>query len=165
MKNKISLIGMPSVGKTTIGKALAKQLGYIHVDLDSMVEKKEGQSLIEVLNEKGGKYFLDMEYAFLQELLPDQKVVISTAGSMIYHDLAMKWLKENTAICFIETSFEIIEQRLKAEPKAIVGLKEKGLQVLWDERIPVYKEWADMTVSALGKNSDDVAREIMSKLL
>ena len=58
--NKISLIGMPSAGKTTVGKSLATKLGYKVMDLDDMVEEKEGKTLITVLEEKGGKYFLDM---------------------------------------------------------------------------------------------------------
>lgn len=164
LPNKISLIGMPSAGKTTIAEALVEKLGYKTIDLDSMVEEREGRSLIEILEEKGGKYFLDIENSFLQSLLPEEKVVISTAGSIIYHDEAMKWLKANSTICFVDTEFSVIEQRLTVKPKAIVGLKEKGLQTLWEERIPVYKSWADISVVTGGKNSEQVADEIISKL-
>jgi shikimate kinase len=161
---KIALIGMPSAGKTSFSKTLASKLGYKIIDLDHMVEEKEGQSLIAVLEEKGSEYFLNMEYSFLRNLLPDEKVVISTAGSIIYHDQAMEWLKKNTTICFIDTELSVIEQRLSVAPKAIVGLKEKGLAKLWEERIPVYKKWADITVETQGKDSSQVVDEIISKL-
>lgn len=163
MKTKITLIGMPSSGKTTVAKSLAKQLGYVFIDLDHMVEEKEGKSIAQIFEENGVTYFLDMQYSILQNLPSDQNTVISPAGSIIYHDLAMKWLKENTSICLIETSFETIEQRLIVYPKAIAGLKEKGLQTLWNERMPVYKQWADVSVESLDKNPEDIAQEINSK--
>lgn len=163
MTPKLSLIGMPSSGKSTLAKEVARILAWRSIDLDHMVEEKEGESLIATLEKKGGKYFLDMEYSFLQELQPDENVAISTAGSIIYHDKAMKWLKENTTICFIDTELAVIEERLAKMPKAVVGLKEKGLQKLWDERIPVYKKWADISVETKGKSTTEVAEEIITK--
>jgi shikimate kinase len=161
---KIALIGMPSAGKTSFSKILASKLGYKIIDLDHMVEEKEGTSIANILEEKGAEYFLGVEYSFLQELSPDEKVVISTAGSMIYHDQSMEWLKKNSTICFVDTEFLVIEQRLSVAPKAIVGLKEKGLAKLWEERIPVYKKWADIIVETKDKDSSQVVDEIISKL-
>lgn len=155
---------MPSAGKTTVGKSLATKLEYRIIDLDHMVEEKEDKTLITVLEEKGGKYFLDMQYSFLQELPLDEKVVISTAGSIIYQEQAMEWLKANSTICFIDTEFAVIEKRLSETPKAIIGLKEKGLHKLWEERIPVYKKWADICIETEDKDSSKVVDEIITKL-
>ena len=155
---------MPSAGKSTIGKELAEKLGYSFMDLDHMVEEKEGQSLISILETKGGPYFLDIEYSFLRQVKNDEKVVISTAGSIIYHAPAMEWLKNNTKVIYINTPLEIIEKRLAEKPKAVVGLKEKGLAKLAEERIPVYTKYADSIVDTTNKEPAQVIEEIISKL-
>lgn len=164
MPPKISLIGMPSSGKSTIAKALATKLGYSHADLDHMVEEKEGISLIQVMETKGAQYFRDMEYSFLQSISSDEKIVISTPGSAIYHEPMMEWLKVNTIICCIEEDFAVIEERLKHTPKAISDLKEKGLQKIWEERAPVYKKWANFSVEAKGRDVNAIVEEIITKL-
>ncbi len=87
---KISLIGMPSSGKSTVVKIIASKIGYNHVDLDDTVGEKEGMSLIQVMEAKGAQYFRDIEYEFLENISPDEKVVNSTPGSAIYHEPMMK---------------------------------------------------------------------------
>lgn len=164
MPPKISLIGMPSSGKSTIAKAVAAKLGYVNIDLDHMVEEKEGMSLIGVMESKGAQYFRDMEYGFLQDMPIDEKSVISTPGSAIYHDPMMEWLRTNTTICCIVEDLSKIEERLTHTPKAISDLKEKGLQKIWEERMPVYKKWADFCIEAKGRDVDVIAEEIISKL-
>lgn len=164
LPTKISLIGMPSAGKTTISEHLAKAIQYNSIDLDHMVEEKENRSLISVLEDKGGQYFLDMEYGFLKDLRESETVVISTAGSIIYHEGAMEWLARNTTIVFIDTDLEVIKDRLSKTPKAIVGLKEKGLDTLWEERLPVYRRWADVEVETQGKSIEQVVLEIQDKI-
>jgi shikimate kinase len=76
----------------------------------------------------------------------------------------MNWLRANSRICFIDSDFSVIEQRLSVKPKAVIGLKEKGLRKLWDERIPIYKKWADISVSTHGKDLARIADEIISRL-
>jgi shikimate kinase len=162
--NKTSLIGMPSSGKSTIAKMMAEKLGYLYMDLDHMVEEKEGMSLIEVMERKGAQYFRDMEHEFLSTIPKEEKVVISTPGSAIYHELMMEWLKANTFIICIEEEMSVIEERLAHTPKAISDLKEKGLQRLWEERMPVYKKWADVIIQTNGRSASDIADECISKL-
>jgi shikimate kinase len=164
LPTKISLIGMPSAGKTTISEHLAKAVQYHSIDLDHMVEEKENKSLISILEDKGSQYFLNMEYGFLKDLKETETVVIGTAGSIIYHEEAMKWLKDNTKIIFIDTDLDIIKERLSKTPKAIVGLKEKGLDVLWEERLPIYRKWADIEISTHDKNIEQIVSEIQNKI-
>ncbi|MES2471136.1 MAG: shikimate kinase [Patescibacteria group bacterium] len=162
--SKISLIGMPSSGKSNVGMMLAGKLGRKFMDLDRMVEHREGQSLISILETKGGEYFLNIENEFLHNIQPDEKVVISTAGSIIYHAEAIEWLKSNTIVVLLDTPFETIEARLAKKPKAVVGLKEKGLVKLWEERMPVYRNLANITVQTSGKSMEYIVAEILASL-
>lgn len=165
LKNKkITLIGMPSSGKTTIGEFLSKKIGYEFLDLDIMVEEKEGKSLIEVMNEKGADYFRNMEYDFLREIKEDQNVVISPAGSIIFQEQALDWIMQNTFVIFLDTPLDIIETRLREQPKAVAGLKERGLLSIWEERQPLYLKSADETVDTKDKNVFDVVNDILLKI-
>lgn len=158
--NKITLIGMPSAGKTTVGAALARRLGVDFIDLDTMVEEKEKSSLIEVMNTKGADYFRDMEYDFIKDLSSDKKIVISPAGSIIFQKDALAWIQENTFVVFLDTPFEIIEARLALAPKAVSGLNERGLKSIWDERMPIYTNSASLIVKTKDKSVEEVVNEI-----
>lgn len=164
MINKIALIGMPSAGKTTVGFALAQKLGYDFKDLDTMVEKLEGASLIEIMNSKGADYFRNMEYKFITQIHSNQKIVISPAGSIIFQEDAVKWLQANTCIFFLDTPFEVIENRLTESPKAVFGLKERGLKNIWEERRPLYNLYANHIIDTRDKNVDGVVHDILHKL-
>ncbi len=152
---------MPWAGKTTIGRALAQKLGYDFLDLDSMVEEREGTSLIDVMNSKGPDYFRDMEYGFMKDLAVDKKAVISPAGSIILHKDAIAWITRSTFTVFLDTSFDIIEARSKISPKAVFGLSERGLKSIWDERQPLYRKYADCVVMTEGKSIDSLTDEII----
>lgn len=162
--NKITLIGMPWSGKTTIGKALANKLSHDFLDLDFMVEEREGASLIEVMNTKGPDYFRDMEYGFLKELVPANKAVISPAGSIVLHKDAIAWITQSTFTVFLDTPFNIIDARSKVSPKAVFGLSERGLKSIWDERQPLYRKYADCIVTTDGKSIENITDEIISAI-
>lgn len=161
----ICLVGMPSVGKSTIGGVLAGKLGYKIFDLDSLVEEQENRSLIEILNSLGADYFLNKEYEILKNIeKPVDRVVISPAGSVVYHSACVKWLEENTFVVFIRTPIETIRQRLLIQPKAVVGLGEKTLEELWKEREPMYVRMADISIEAGNRSIDEIASEVLENL-
>lgn len=160
-ENKITLIGMPWAGKTTTAMALAQKLDYQFLDLDQEVEKIEGKNLIEVMNSKGAEYFRNLGFEFLQKLSPEDKVVVSPAGSVIYHDQSMEWIKNNSVAVFLDTPFEIIEQRSKLMAKAVADLQAKGLKPLWDQRRPMYLKHAQVVVNTEDRTIEQVVDDIV----
>ncbi len=152
---------MPSAGKTTVGMALAKKINYEFRDLDSMVEEKEKESLIEVMNKKGPDYFREMEYRFLLDLKPEEHMVISPAGSIIYLAKAAKWIQKESFVVFLNTPFDLIEKRLLETPKAVAGLAERGLKSIWDERMPIYSKICNVEIDTSNKSVDEVVNEII----
>jgi shikimate kinase len=161
--NKIALIGMPSAGKTTVGSHVAQKLGFDFLDLDSMVEEKEGKSLIDVMDEKGPDYFRAMEFDFIKDIDKNKKVVISPAGSIIFYKDAIDWIADNCFVVFLDTPFEVIQERLSREPKAVAGLKERGLKSIWDERRSIYEKYAQAIVKTDGRSLDQISEEIISQ--
>lgn len=161
---KVTLIGMPCAGKTTIGRAFAREIQWSFIDLDEEVERVEQDTLIQVMNQKGPRYFRDMEYGFLQELPVEERLVISPAGSIIYHTDAMRWISRNSLVVFLDAPFSIIEERLRVTPKAVANLAERGLLSIWDERMPMYKQYSDFTIQTQGASVQEVVRQLTAVL-
>ena len=80
MEKNLTLTGMMGVGKTTVGKRLAKKLNYNFVDIDKIIEKKEGQSISLIFKNKGEGYFRKIEKKFTINELKKKNSVISLGG-------------------------------------------------------------------------------------
>jgi len=150
----ITLIGMPGVGKSFLGKQLAKKLSHNFLDVDEVIEKKTGLKLQQIIDNLGDEEFLKIEERAILELGEVKNSVIAPGGSVIYLPKAMDFLKKISVIVFLNAPFEFIEKRLvNRDRRGIVGLKNKDLKTLFDERTALYKKYADFTVEVL-KDSD-----------
>ena len=78
----IYLIGMPSSGKSTLGRALALTMSYEYVDMDEIIVQNEHRSISQIFQESGEDYFRKIESELLKSFFPDQKKVISTGGGV-----------------------------------------------------------------------------------
>jgi len=143
----ITLTGMPGVGKSVIGKELAKRLNYKFLDIDKIIEKKTKLNLQQIIDKFGDDKFLEIEEKTILELGKFDNCIISPGGSIIYSAEAMKFLKKNSVVVFLDFSLKSIKNRISNLPtRGIVGLKKKGLEALFNERMTLYKKYADITV-------------------
>jgi len=146
MKN-IILIGMPGAGKSTIGVVLAKILGYQFVDSDLLIQKQEGKILQDLIEEKGIDSFLAIENQVNLDIETDM-TVISTGGSAVYCYEAMMKFKEKGIVVYLQLSYDNIGHRLGSlKRRGVVLRKGENLLELYRERIPLYEQYADMTVN------------------
>ncbi|MFA5386414.1 MAG: shikimate kinase [Candidatus Paceibacterota bacterium] len=163
----ITLIGMPGAGKSTIGKLLAKHLRFKFLDLDILINQKEGIDIDEILQNKGDEEILRLETDYtLQQNLSD--TVFSPGGSIIYSPQAMEKIKQETTVIYLETPLKEIRKRLNGKIKrqnTIVGLREKGIDKLYEERIPLYKSYADSTVNCCQSNRCLNSKIIVANIL
>lgn len=143
----ITLIGMAGAGKSTIGMALAKKLGYSFIDVDPLIEKKSGMSLQALINTRGDSALINFEEQLVLELEETENCIISPGGSVIYSDKAMKHLKKVSKLVFLDPPFKSIVKRIpNAKERGIVGLGEKSLKEIFDERIVLYRRYADIII-------------------
>ncbi len=167
MKQKgITLIGMPASGKSTIGRQLSKALDLPLLDIDSEMEQREGMPMREIIANRGAEATLDVETNFIrsQNLY---KTIVSTPGSIVYNDV-LDILREQTHIVWLNVPKQTIAKRLDAdiEPKRqIIGLEQKGFDVLFSERTRLYKEWATYTIDCQGKDVAGIVREIIKVII
>jgi shikimate kinase len=112
MKN-IFLIGMPSSGKTTLGKQLARHTHYRFVDTDKLIEKEQSMSISALFAQKGEAYFRTCEANILRAIRPNSKLIIATGGGMpCFHD-NMAYIKSNGISVFLDVKPEEIWQRMQ----------------------------------------------------
>ena len=111
MKN-IILIGMPACGKSVTGVILAKSLKMNFIDADLLIQERAGKSLQDIINADGIETFKSIEEEVLNAINA-KNTVIATGGSAVYYDSAMRHLKENGVVVYIEASLATIKKRLK----------------------------------------------------
>lgn len=160
----ISLIGMPGVGKSTVGVILAKLCGLGFCDTDLAIQQRRGASLQEILEQHGNQGFRRIE----EEVLLDvslAEAVVSTGGSVIFSDAVMDRLKRAGPIVYLQADIATLEQRVAANP--LRGIAREGSQTYADvyaERCPIYQRYADITVNAAAGSADQVAAAIHDAL-
>ena len=162
MKNVI-LIGMPGSGKRPVGVVLAKKLGYRFIDSDLVIQEKYGKLLYQLIEERGEAGFLMLENE-INASITAEGAVIATGGSAVYGKEAMRHFREIGQIVYLKLPFEELEQRLgDLHERGVVLKKGYTLRDLYEERIPLYEKYADITIACEGKDIRSVMEEIYEK--
>lgn len=150
--NNITLIGMPGVGKSTIGVVLAKVLGYQFLDSDLLIQKEEKRKLSEIIAQEGNEGFKEIENRVNASIEADH-TVIATGGSVVYCEEAMEHLKAVGTVVYLKLSLEELSHRLGNLKGRGVLLKEgQTLKDLYEERTPLYETYADIVIDEEGKD-------------
>ncbi len=161
-KNNIVLIGMPGVGKSTVGVILAKVLGYQFVDADLVIQEEEGKLLHEIIEEVGTEGFIEVENRVNSHICV-KKSVIATGGSVVYGKEAMEHLKEIGTIIYLRLPYEELQKRLHDIKGRGVVLKEgQTLKDLYEERVILYEKYADIVVDEFGLNVEQTIEKIVN---
>lgn len=163
MKTNIVLIGMPGVGKSTVGVVLAKITGRRFLDSDLLIQEETGQLLHEIISEKGTEGFLKIENR-VNNSIDVQNTVIATGGSIVYGQEAMEHLAEIGCIVYLKLSLPCLAARLGDLNKRGVALKEgQGLKELYEERVPLYERYAEITIDCEQKGIRQITEEIAGR--
>ena len=164
MKNNIILIGIPGCGKSTVGVVLAKKLGFQFVDSDLVIQEQSGKLLYQLIEELGEAGFLVLENQINTKICVD-KSVIATGGSAVYGEEAMRHFKETGTVVYLKLPFEELEVRLGDLHKRGVVIREgSSLRELYEERIPLYEKYADITIDCSGIDLRNVMEKIAEEL-
>lgn len=160
----IVLIGMPGVGKSTIGVILAKVLGYQFLDSDLLIQKQENKKLYQIINEKGPEGFMKVEDR-VNASIETERTVISTGGSVVYCENAMKHLKSIGTVVYLKLPLDELSKRLGNLRGRGVLLKEgQTLGNLYEERVPLYEKYADITVDCSNQCLEESLQAVLDVL-
>lgn len=151
MNNNIILIGMPGCGKSTIGVVLAKSLGYRFIDSDLLIQEREHRLLHEIIAQDGLEAFNQIENQ-VNASIETTFSVIATGGSVIYGQEAMEHLKKIGTVIYLRLPENLLSERLGDLNQRGVSIKAgQTLHSLYEERIPLYEKYADITIDCAEK--------------
>lgn len=148
-KRNIVLIGMPSSGKTTIGKALAARMGKRFADTDELIVGTTGKSIPEIFEEEGEKVFREIEKKVICDIAGNDGTVIATGGGVILDEKNVLALKRNGVIVYLDRKID----NLIATDSRPLSSNVDDLKKLYAKRKPLYEKYAEITID----DNDDVA--------
>ncbi len=144
------LIGMPGAGKSSMGKVVARRLHMRLIDVDRVIEAREGMKLHALIAERGIEAFRKIEEEALLSMGEDN-TIISTGGSAVYYPSAMEHLKRIGKVIYLYASLDSIIGRIgDFSRRGIVMNEGQTIEDLYDERSALYKKYADAIVNCDG---------------
>ena len=160
----ICLIGMPSSGKSVLGKMLAKKRQMRFLDLDTLIQKNTGKLLREIIEEKGREGFLRIEEE-TGASLSVENTVIAPGGSICYGEKAMKHLQKIARVIFLDLPYEEMEKRIGDPVKRGVAIPEGfSLRDLYKERTELYRKYAEYTMEEENLSIEECLKKLMQYL-
>lgn len=159
------MIGMPAVGKSTIGVLLAERIGFSYLDTDIYLQVNEGRRLHQIIASKGIDGFCDIEEKNILAL-DCRSHVIATGGSVVYRDAGMMQLKSMGAVVHLDLPPDQLQQRIgDIDQRGVVHSGAQTLAELYVERHPLYRKYEDIFIDCSEKSPEAIVEEIASQFL
>lgn len=166
--NNIVLIGMMGSGKSTIAKALKKEIGFDIYDMDFEIEKAQKTTINDIFKKHGESYFRKLENIMCQQMLLN-RTVISTGGGIVLNPENIRLLKKMGRVVYLKGSVEVLYKRLmkQTENRPLLDPEQlkKQLEDLLVFRESLYEKSADVIIPIGDLSIDAVTREIIDNLI
>lgn len=160
----VVLIGMPGVGKSTVGVLLAKVMNRDFIDTDVLIQSRENRSLQQIIRDAGRDRFCELEQQYVLQISPDN-TVIATGGSVVYSERSMKHLSANGIVVHLDAPLQLIEKRVQdVGDRGVVMMPGQSLEGLYQERQPLYRRWSDITVETADQSQEEVLNTVTRRL-
>jgi shikimate kinase len=168
MTKKIVLIGPPGAGKTSIGKALSKELKLDFIDSDAEIERISGKTISEIFVDHGEAIFRKTEVETVTRILAEfEGVVALGGGAPINPEIQKVLLNSEYPVIFIDVSISQAANRIgfnKDRPLLMINPRQQWLHLM-SERRPIYEKLATITVSSDNSKPAEVAKTITDKIV
>ena len=162
----ILLTGFMGAGKTTVGKKLAKRLGYLFIDTDREIEKEQGCSITEIFKYGGEECFRDLETDILQKLQTKQNLVIATGGGMVLRNENRSLMQSLGTRVYLKVEPQELMRRLKKDKKRPLLQKskpEEHILEMLQQRKSIYEE-AECIIDTTDLSPHQMVTEIIRKI-
>jgi len=155
---------MPGAGKSTVGVLLAKTCGLAFRDTDLDIQVEAGATLQEILENEGYQKLRLREEQVLMKIELDNSV-ISTGGSVVYSEQVMKRLREAGPVVYLDVEIDELKKRVALTPdRGIASAANHSFTEIFEERTPLYRRHADITIDCNSSSAEKIASEITTAL-
>ena len=162
--SNIVLIGMPGSGKSTVGIILAKLTSRSFIDTDVLIQTREVRSLQDIVDHDGYLFLREIEEKTLLGL-DLRNHVIATGGSAVYSPAAMRHLKSDGVIIFLDVNLETLKVRVADyATRGLAKRPDQNVDDLFAERSALYRKYADRTIDCAGVGHEEVCARIIQAL-
>lgn len=168
MKTNVALIGFMGVGKTVVGRILAKKLNWEFIELDLLIEQKAGKSIPDIFQEDGEIAFRELEIEVTKEVSQKERMIIACGGGIVLNQINIDRLRQKSVIVYLTASPEVILKRIlgSGTERPLLKTPDKALKIrdLLKLREPFYERAADIKINTSKLNADLVSDRIITRL-
>ncbi len=162
--SSIVLIGMPGAGKSTVGVLLAKLTCRSFVDTDVLIQTSKGHPLQDIVDREGHLALRAIE----EQVIVGHNCancVVATGGSAVYSPVAMAHLKQHGTVVYLDAGLPMLEARVRdLDTRGLAKRPDQSFRDLFEERVPLYRQYADITVGCEGRSHEEVCAKIIEAL-
>ena len=160
----MAIVGYMGSGKTTLGLLLARALSLEFVDLDRVIVRSAGKGIPQIFAEHGENHFRDLEHnALLQTLDGGTPSVVACGGGTVVRPDNRTLLRDVTTV-FLREDTDVLYQRTRGTDRPLRAASLEEFELRYAERLPLYREVADIEVEAVGRPPAKVAEEVLGCL-
>jgi len=155
---------MPGAGKSTVGVILAKLTSRDFIDTDVLIQISQGRLLQDIVDREGYMALRKIEEAIVLYIHCSHHV-IATGGSAVYSPAAMKHLKSNGVVVFLDVDLPTLKTRIHDfGTRGLAKRPDQSLSDLFEERVVLYRKYADITIGCAGLSQEEVCAQIINKI-
>ena len=164
MDGSLAIVGYMGSGKSTLGRLLARALCLEFVDLDRAVVKKAGKGIPEIFAEQGEKHFRDLEHKALREALRGRSpTVVACGGGVVVLPENRSLLRDVTTV-FLREDTDVLYERTRGTGRPLRATSREEFVRRYAERLPFYREVADVEIEVGGRQPTEVTEEVLGWL-
>lgn len=163
MTTRVVLVGFMGAGKTTVGRALARLIGWDFVDLDEAIEERVGRKVAAIFDEDGEEAFRALERAAASEAARRERLVVAAGGGAFVDPRTRALLREGASVVWLTCAPDALRARIPEDGNRPLARNRATIGALLTEREPFYR-LADLAVDTTSGGPRDAARKVASAL-
>ena len=167
ISRSIFLIGFMGAGKSTIARALQRELGFPLIEMDERIVKEQGMSINDIFAQYGEDHFRDIESQLIVDIGKEEPSIVSCGGGVVVRPQNTQNMKEIGRIVFLKATPETIYERVKnSTDRPILNghMNVEYIAELMEKRRALYEAAADITIQTDGKTREQICEEIIGKM-